>query len=151
MLDIPKFKSNPVPGRYLLTKILVLVVLGVLLYSGIYINYWLMVQGIPSVVSWIFIVAIVLLLILEILVSYIKYSRYEYIFYDNRIKIIEKKITTIDYDIIKQISFKENILDKPFHTVSIVLELNDGSKNILRNIQDINQIHFFLQKKISGD
>jgi hypothetical protein len=148
LLDIPKFKTRPKPSRYLITKIIVLFFLGILLYIGIYVNYWVVGSAIPEILNGIFIAGIIMLLALEIILCYVKYSQYYYLFYNQRVELRELKVSSIDYSRIVKLSFDDNLIDKWFKTSTIILQLDDTSNKMIkiRHITNGNQIYFFLQK-----
>ena len=151
MLDIPRFKSHVNVKRFLFEKAALLLILGILLYLGIYVNYWLSEKSVPDIWNWIIIVGVVVLLFMEMLLTHIKYSGYEYVFYDTKMKIHASKDFDVEYMSIRKILFKHDFLDKMFATSTILLEVdNDGStkKIKLRDIDNGNQVYFFLQKSI---
>jgi hypothetical protein len=148
LLDIPKFKTTPKPSRYLFTKIIVLILLGILLYAGIYANYWVVDSTMPGLLNWMFIIGIIIILTLETILCYVKYSQYEYTFYSQRLVAHEQKVQSIDYGSIVKMSFAEGMVDKWFKTSTIILQMDDRNiKDIkIKHITNGNQIYFFLQK-----
>ena len=147
-IDIPKFKVSPKPERFLVDKILVLIILGALLYIGIYVNYYLLNQMIPTVLNWIFIIIILIILIIDALLCYMSYGHYNYEFHDNRMLINDGHISEIKYVDVKQLSYASNILDRLMKTGSISLTTNDGKKIKLKYLYNSNQLYFWLQKVI---
>lgn len=143
-IDIPKYRIRPKPERFLVDKILILLGLGILLYLGIYINYYLLVQTIPEYFNWIFIIGIILLCITELIVCYIRYSNYTYTFYDERIVISNYKTTEIPYSEIKNVSYANNIIDKWIKTGSIIIELKNNKKIKLKYLDNPNQAYLFI-------
>jgi hypothetical protein len=149
MLDIPKFSTSPNPERYLFSRVLFLIVLGILLYLGIYVNYYLALKDIPGLLNWIFIAGIILLITLEGMLSYVKYGQYKYILFEKHLEIRESKKILIDYSTITDIKFKENIYDRIFNTSSIFISVDSGKKTYkIKHISNGNQIYFYLQKMV---
>lgn len=145
-IDIPKYRIRPKPERFLVDKIIILLGLGLLLYLGIYINYYLLVQTIPEYFNWIFIIGIILLCIIELIVCYIRYSKYIYTFYDKRIVISNYKNTEIYYSEIKTVNYTRNIIDKWIKTGSIIIELKNEKKIKLKYLDNPNQAYMLIQK-----
>ena len=149
MLDVPRFKVSPVPLRYLIPRIALLIFLGLMLYLGIYVNYYLLSESIPILTNWLFMACIGILLILQIILSYVRHGQYYYTFYEKHLEISETKRNSISYDSISDISLHENLLDRWFKTSTILMILDDASKAKKIKICNVtmgNQIYFFLQK-----
>jgi len=85
--DIPKYKTHPVPERFLFMKIVVLLVLGILLYIGISVNYYLLHADMPLWLNIVYLVGIILLILMEILLCYMKYNKIVYTFYEHFFEI----------------------------------------------------------------
>ena len=147
-LDIPKYSIRPRAERFLIDKILILFGLGILLYIGIYVNYYLLGRDIPVSLNIIFITSIVLLCIIELILCYLKYSNYNYTFYDTKVIINKNKKTEINYSEIKQISYATNFIDKRIKTGSIILELKNDTKVTLKYLDNPNQAYFLIQKSL---
>jgi hypothetical protein len=147
-IDIPKYRVSPRPERFLVNQIFVEILLGVLLYLGIFVNYFLINESIPEFLNGIFIVGILLTLIIDALLSYMKYGHYVYEFHENRLVVTESDIKTVPYDSIKTMHYTHNLLDDWFKTGSIVLNLNDGKKIKIRYLYNSNQVFFWLQKNL---
>lgn len=145
-IDIPKYRIRPKPERFLIDKILVLLVLGFLLYLFIYVNYFLLDKSIPNYWNWLIIVGLILLGVLHLLVCYIKYSNYLYSFYDQRVVILTNKTNEISYSDIKSTSYITNFIDKRLKTGSILLELKNGKKVKLKYLDNPNQAYLLMQK-----
>jgi hypothetical protein len=146
-IDIPKYRIRPVPGRFLVNRLLVLIGLGILLYLGIFVNYYLLSTSIPEFWNWFIIIGIILLIILELIVCYVRYGNYVYEFYEERVVINDSKTRSITYNDIKQLSYTITFLDKWFKTGSLVLELKDGKKIKLQYLENPNQAYVLMQKK----
>jgi len=147
-LDVPKYKTYPKPERFLVNKILLLLLLGVLLYIGIYVNYYLINQVIPVLLNAIFIIGILLILIIDALLCYLKYGHYSYEFHNDRLIINDSRIRTLKYNDIKEVSYDHNFIDNLLKTGSIVLKLEGGKEIKLRYLGGSNQLYFWLQKHI---
>lgn len=145
-LDVPKFKVHPRPERFLVDKFLILLLLGVLLYIGVYVNYFINNQYIPEFLNWIFIAGIIIILIIDALLCYLSYGHYSYEFHDDRMIISDGHVRTIDYDTIKGVSYSHNIIDNMLKTGSIVLRMESGKNVRLKYLVDSNQLYFWLQK-----
>jgi uncharacterized membrane protein YdbT with pleckstrin-like domain len=147
-LDVPKYKVRPRPDRFLFDKVLILIGLGILLYLGVFVNYYLLDKTIPTYWNWIIIVGIIIILVLELILNYLKYSNYSYEFKENHLTINKHKVEEIAYRDIKNISYKSNIIDNKFHTGSIILDLNDGKTVKLKYLDNANQAFIWMQKLI---
>lgn len=150
-VDAPKYRVRPVPGRFLFNKAVLLILLGSLLYLGIYVNYYLLNRLIPSVLNWIFFIGILLSFIMELAVCYVRYGNYIYEFYNDRIIINEGKKHTVSYSNIIKAVYASNFFDKWFNTGSIILELSDGKKLMLKYLNNPNQAYFLIQKHLGSD
>jgi hypothetical protein len=139
---------RPKPERFLIDKVLILLGLGVLLYLGIYINYFLLDKSIPDYLTWVVIICIFLLCVLELILCYLKYSNYSYSFYEQKVIIVKHVTTQVSYFDIKKLSYSVNFIDKLFKTGSIVLELKNGKKIILKYLDNPNQAYFLMQKNV---
>ncbi len=148
MLNIPKYKVRPSPERFLANKLLILIVLGVLLYVGVYVNYYLLSESIPGFLNLIFVVGIIILLVIDSLLCYMQYGRYEYVLYDDRLELNYGKIKKIQYSSISRISYSQGFLDRMLKTGSIVIRLNDSRKIQMRYLHNSNQTYFWLQKHL---
>jgi len=137
------------PERFLLDKILVLLGLGILLYIGIYVNYYLLNSLVPSYVNWLVIVGVLIVCALESILSYVRYGNYSYEFHEHTLVIDAGKTKSIDYSDIHNIHYSMNLLDKLLKTGSIVLELKDRRNIRLKYLKNPNQAYFLLQKSIS--
>ncbi len=149
-LDIPKYKTRPKPERFLIDKVFILFGLSILLYLGIYLNYYLLDAVLPSYLNLVFIIGIVLLCVLELILCYVKYSNYTYSFYDAKLIIIKHNTIEISYSQIKSLSYVNNFIDKRFKTGSIVLNLKNGESVKLKYLDSPNQAYLLMQKAISN-
>jgi len=147
-LDVPKYKVRPKPNRFLVDRLLILIGFGILLYIGIYVNYYLLNASLPVFVNWLFIIGILILIALELLSCYIKYGNYVYDFHEQRLFVNFGKIREISYVDIKDISYSSNFIDKWMKTGSVVLNLKNGKSVKLKYLDNPNQIYFWMQKII---
>jgi membrane protein YdbS with pleckstrin-like domain len=120
--------------------------LGILLYLGIFVNYYLLSTSIPIVLNWLFVIGIILLIVLELILCYVKYGNYVYEFHEQRIVVNDGQDRSIPYTEIKHLSYSTNFLDGWFKTGSIVLELRDGQKVKLKYLNNPNQAYVLIQK-----
>lgn len=148
MLEIPKYKIKPKPERFLINHVVLLIFLGLLLYFGIYINYWLLQSEIPGVLNGIYVMSVILILIIDGILCYVKYGNYEYVFYPDMLKIITNHEKKINYSEIKSIKYETKLFDKYFNTGTIILMLNENKKMKLKHLKNSNQIYFYVQKAI---
>ena len=146
--EVPKYRIRPRPERFLVDKLLILIGLGILLYLGIFVNYFLLDSHIPLYLNILFIIGIVLLIILELILCYIKYGNYAYEFYENKLVIDDGKVHEILYSDVHAMHYSSNFLDKEFSTGSIILELKDKKKVKLKYLDSPNQAYFLMQKNL---
>ncbi|MFA5797656.1 MAG: hypothetical protein WC916_06520 [Candidatus Woesearchaeota archaeon] len=146
--DIIQLKASPKPERFIFTYSLFLFVLGILLYIGIFANYYLLNTPISLGMNLAYIGGIILLLILETILSYVKYHTMVYSFYEQYFEINTAKRVHIDYTAISSMEFRANRIDGIFSTGTIMLKLSDGKKIAIKHIVKANEIYFFLQKKV---
>jgi hypothetical protein len=147
-LEVPKYRIRPRPGRFLVDKLFVLIILSALLYLGIYVNYYLLNTKIPSYLNVLFIVGIIFLVIMELLLCYVKYGNYAYEFYDSKIVVDDGKIHEINYSDVHAVHYSSNFLDKEFSTGSIIIELKNKHKIKLKYLDSPNQAYFLMQKHL---
>ena len=131
-------------------KLLILLGLGILLYLGIYVNYYLSDLSIPLFVNWMFIIGIVLLIVLELILCYLKYGNYLYEFREHNLVIIDNQTREISYSNIRGVHYYTNFLDTWFKTGSIVLNMKDGKNIKLKYLDNPNQAYFLVQKSIKS-
>ena len=148
--DIVQLKASPKPERFIFTYSLFLCVLEILLYIGIFANYYLLNTPIPLGLNLAYIGGIILLLILEIILSYVRYHTLVYSFYEQYLEINTAKRTHIDYTAISSMEFRANRVDGLFSTGTIVLKLSNSKKVAIKHIVKANEIYFFLQKKVKS-
>jgi hypothetical protein len=149
ILDVPEMKVCPNAKRYLLPKILLLALLGILLYAGVYANYYLLQQSVPALWNGIIIAGIIMLIILEMILGHVRINQYIYVFYAKKLIIVESVEEILPYDAIRTISLKENMFDKMYHTGTIIIKTNgtvDRDVYKLRHIPKPNEVLFYLQK-----
>ena len=146
--DIPKYKVRPRPGRFLFDRVLILLGLGVVLYLGIYVNYYLLSTDIPVVLNWMFIIGIILLIVLELILCTIRYGNYSYEFFEQKVVITDGDTRKVSYADIKHVYYAYNFVDKWFNTGSIVLELKSGKKVKLKYLTSPNQAYLLMQNYV---
>jgi hypothetical protein len=147
-LDVPKYRIRPRPERFLVDKVLILIGLGILLYLGIYVNYYLLDTVIPVYLNWLFIIGVVLLIILELIVCYVRYGNYVYEFYEHNIVINERVAHNVNYSDIDSVNYSTNFLDHWIKTGSIVLTLKNGKKVKMRYLDNPNQAYILIQSNM---
>jgi hypothetical protein len=147
-LDIPRYRVRPSPGRFLFDKLLVLFGLGILLYLGIYVNYYLLSSSIPKFLNWLFITGIILLVALELILCYLKYGNYVYEFYDEKLRLNYSRVRELSYSTIASILYSVNAFDKLFKTGTITLVLRDGRKLRMKYLNNPNQAYLLIQRHI---
>jgi len=147
-LDVPKYRVRPRPERFLVDKVLILIGLGILLYLGIYVNYYLLATDIPMYWNWLFIIGIILLIVMELIVCYVKYGNYVYEFHEHKIVINDGNVRDVNYSDIHSTAYGVNILDRLLKTGSIVLTLKDGKKVKMRYLDNPNQAYMYIQKSM---
>ena len=148
--DIVQLRASPKPERFIFTYGLFLFLLGILLYIGIFTNYYLLNTPIPVELNLVYIGGIILLLILEILLSYVRYHTMVYSFYEQYLEINTAKHVHIDYTAVSSMKFCANRIDGLFSTGTIILRLSNGKKIAIKHIVKANEIYFFLQKKVKA-
>jgi len=147
-IDVPKFRIRPSPRRFLFDKLLVLLCLGILLYIGIFVNYYLLNSSIPMIFNMLFMLCIMLLILLELILCYVKYGNYVYDFYDERVRIGLSDVNEVSYNNISSISYVENFFDRWFRTGTIVMVLKDGKKLKLKYLNNPNQAYLLIQRHV---
>ncbi|MGV8171821.1 MAG: PH domain-containing protein [Candidatus Woesearchaeota archaeon] len=146
--DVPKFRIRPSPGRFLFDKLLVLFGLGILLYLGIYVNYFLLSSTIPKVLNILFIIGIFLLIVLELILCYVKYGNFVYEFYDEKLKLNYSDVHELSYSDMSSISYRVNLFDKMFRTGTITILSRDGKKFKLKYLNNPNQAYLLIQRHV---
>ena len=147
-IDVPKYIVRPKPNRFLIDKVLILLLLGGLLYLGVFVNYYLLDTNIPTYWNIIIVVGIVIILALELILCYLKYSNYSYEFHEEYIKIADAKSKTINYHDILTVEYSANIIDKKLNIATIILKLKDGSNVKLKYLDNPNQAFTWIQKML---
>ncbi|HYD02838.1 MAG TPA: PH domain-containing protein [Alphaproteobacteria bacterium] len=145
---VPKYRVRPHPERLLLDRVIALAVLGILLYIGIYINYYIVSATIPPLLNWLIITGIILLLTLEAILRYVQYNNYSYDFYEHKLVVNNGKMREIKYSDITDISYNHSSLDRLMHTGSIVITLKNSHKVNISHLKNSNQAFLYLQKHI---
>lgn len=127
MLENLQYKVKPKLLRVIIPKAFLLIMLGILLYIGIWINFYLIPKEMPTFINIVLIIFVILLLIMDFILSYIHYSVYEYRFYDQHIELDfgRKEGESIEYSKIKNIDYKRNLWDNIFDTGNLVLNIKD--------------------------
>ncbi len=146
MIDLPQFRAFVNPARYLIPRVGYVILLTLLLYCGVIVNYFLIAKTIPSAIHWTIIIVLILIVALESILSYVKYEQYSYTFFNSKIDCVAKKKSSIDVKSITSYAFTQKILDKWMNTGTIVLTLSSGKKVYLRNLQNPNQVYAIVQK-----
>jgi hypothetical protein len=147
-LSIPRYRVRPSPERFLFNKLLVLLGLGVLLYLGVFVNYYLLSSSIPKYWNWLFIIGIMLLVLLELILCRIKYGNYIYEFYDEKITLNYSKVHEIAYSSIAKLGYTVDLFDKWFKTGTIVVTLSDGRIFKLKYLNNPNQAYLLVQRHL---
>ncbi len=147
--DIPKLKTHPVPERFLIIKMITLIFLALLLYTGIAINYYLLQIQIPLWLNMFYGVGILLLITFETLFAYLQYQRITYIFYEAYLEIRAAGVEKIPYTSIRNVWYTSNVFDRYFATGTVQLTLASGRKIFLRHLAKSNEVYFFMQKQIA--
>ena len=147
-LDVPKYKIQPRPERFLFNRLLISICIGILLYVIIYSNYYLLNKSVPASINWLLSVGIVLLIIIELISIYLVYGNYSYEFFEQKIIINSGTTRSIPYDELRHIHYAANFVDKWFKTGSVVLELTDGKKVKLKYLDNPNQAYTLMQKYV---
>jgi membrane protein YdbS with pleckstrin-like domain len=149
MLDIPKFKSSPKVGQFIFYRIVLSILVILLLYLTVFVNYWILQITVPSFINWVFIIVFILSGLIVYVHSQIRFNNFHYLFFDDHMEIYDKRILKVDYLTMKNISYKQNLIDKKFNTGTIIISMNSGKSLSLKHLIDSNQVFFFMQKKMS--
>ncbi len=139
------FKTTINPQEYIVKKSLILLVLGVLLYIGIIINYTLLNISIPIILNAIYTTAIILFIIIQILLDHIHYAKYSIAIDNKGVEIANPKPQHIAHSAIKKVHVTMNMFDKMYRTSTVTIQ-TDKKTIVIHGVENANTIHFHLQK-----
>jgi hypothetical protein len=130
-------------ARMLYPKAVILIILGVVLYFGVWINLKLLkvASGTRSNISLLALIVIGVLIIMELLLGEFRIRKDAYKFYENRVEYRKK---VYYFGNVRKVYFKRNFFDRIFKTGGIVL----SPVLTIKNIPDKSQIFFWVQKLV---
>jgi len=139
----PVYILTQVKKRLLIPKIITLVFLGLVFYSGILLNISLLnLSGnTETLAKLIALIVLILIIVFGIFYNLIK-AKKQYLFYNNKIVFGKKQIVL---NTILNTEIKHNFLDKIFKTYSLQLT----KKFSIENIPDTIQLKDYVQKLIN--
>jgi hypothetical protein len=130
-------------ARVLYPKAVILIILGIVLYFGVWINLKLLkvASGTRFNISIFALIAIGVLVVAELLLGEFRIKKDFYRFYENRVEYRKK---VYYFGNVKKVYFKRDFFDRIFKTGRIVL----SPVFTIKNIPDKSQIFFWVQKLI---
>ncbi|MEM4260596.1 MAG: hypothetical protein QXG00_05140 [Candidatus Woesearchaeota archaeon] len=131
------------PKRLFIPKILELIVLGIVLYFAIWINFILLYRSMPVSISFVLVLAILIIICIDGILNFMKFEKFRYIIYPDRIEFVTKKTISLPFNEIVSIGYSYDIYDKIFKTGKI--RIND---QLMEHIDNANTVYFYLQDLI---
>ena len=141
----PQYALSQDLKRVLIPKILQLIGLGAVFYFAIWLNLVLL-DVEDNIKLYVTIGAVIVLIIAVILESILlvqKVNKNKYLFYSARVGYKEREMSYVN---VTNVSFRQNFLDKIFHTGTIVL--NPGF--LIEKVPNLNEVYFYIQKLIQS-
>ena len=129
-MEVPNYSTQQNLTRILLPRILTLLILSALLYSGIRINFIVFNQQFPNIINYAVIAVILILAMTDILLTKNRNKNNKIYFFSDRIEIRGKEQSTILLATISNAEVKKNLADKMLKTGSIHLSTGQIIKNI---------------------
>lgn len=126
--------------RLYLPKVFELIVLGIVLYIAIWINYVLLYKTMPIEVKLLLILAILVIICIDAILNYLRFAKYSYLIYGDRIEFVGKKNFSLSFNEIVSIGFQTDFYDRLFKTGKI--RLND---KLIEHISDVDTTFFYIQ------
>lgn len=145
-LSVPRYRVRPSVGRFLFDRFLIITGLCILLYLGIYVNFYLLGRSIPAAWNWTIIIFMMLLIVMEMILCHVKYGTYVYEFYDEKLVMNCSKTKELSYSAILRVKYSSGTFDRWFKTGDIVITTNDGRTFKLRHLTNPNQAYLLIQR-----
>ncbi|MBS3115074.1 PH domain-containing protein [Candidatus Woesearchaeota archaeon] len=142
MADIPEYIIRPNAARILIPSIVMTVFLAFLFYAGILINVTLLGISIPGSINILIAAVLGLSVIVQSLLTYLQASKMQYSIYRNRIQIEGAKQQYFMFNVIQELNFKKNFLDRMLGTGTIVID----PKTRLKAISNFDQTFVYLKQ-----
>ena len=150
-LDIPRYRIESRAERFIFSRTFMIILFGIVLYVGFYVNYYLLQESIPEYINWVFAVGMIFILAINVLTCYTIAGQNTYIFYDKKLEIRSNDKRFINYSSIKNVVYEENIIDQWFKTGTLVIYLDETADTRKLKIQNVvrgNEVYFFIKKTI---
>lgn len=143
-MELPLYTIRSDVLRILLPKAVKLIGLAVLLYTGIWLNLFMMKKSIPDTINYLIIAIIFVLVLIEALLTYNKTMKNKYYFFQGRIEFRGRQPKTMDFRYIKGISVSRDFLDKILNTGTIGIQ--PGFR--IESIKNPDQVNAYLQQLV---
>jgi hypothetical protein len=144
MVDIPEYTIKPNVLRKATAQLLLMIVLSIVFYFGIYINIYLLNIQIPQNIQILIITVLGLLVMIQVLLTYVQTSKIRYSIYRNRVQIETANPKYLMFNTIQDIQIKKNIFDNIFKTGTIILQ----PELKLEFVPNIDQTYSYLKQMI---
>ena len=143
MPEQPLLSLHMDKARVLYPKAILLLVLGFVLYFGVWINLKLLkvASNTRLTVSVVVLIVIGVLIIVELVIGELGLKRKVYRFYNNRIEFRGK---VYYFGNVSKVYFRRNFFDRIFKTGTVVL----APVFSVKNIPDRSQVFFWIQKLV---
>jgi len=129
-MEVPNYSTKQNLARVLLPRILTLLMLSLLLYVGIRINFLVFNMEFPDPINFIVIILIMILIAADIFLTNMKNKESKIYFFNDRIEIRGKDATTISLATITSAAVEKNVYDKMLNTGDIILSDGQAIKSL---------------------
>lgn len=141
-MELPLYTLNLSLPRVLIPKSISLIMLGGLLYFGVWLNLLILNIIIPGIYHVYIAVFIVILVLLQAILNYLKYSNYKYLFFKDKIIYEGKTELIINYRDVQNLAFSKDFFDNIFNTGTIIM----SPVHKIQYVANTNQMYFYVQK-----
>jgi hypothetical protein len=141
-MEVPSYSTKPNTVRILLPRIINIILLSALLYTGVRVEFYTLNKEFPSMINLIVTAGILILASADIFLTYNKNKDSKIYFFNDSIEIRGKEDTTVQLGIITGAEVKKNAFDTILKTGDILL--SDGNK--IKNLKHPDRIKDYIMQ-----